>query len=135
MIAEGIIKNIRKYEFSHSANAEKSSLGSPIFLKNSNKVIGIHKAGVGNMEKFGDFIYPVIKIIEEEEDIRKKEINVNISMENIYMMMAIIIQVILKIIYQMVKALNIIKMAIYYMKVILLMVNLMDMENILEKME
>ena len=73
MNAEGIIKDINKYEFSHSANTEKSSLGSPIFLKNSNKVIGIHKKGDENRENFGDFIYPVIKIIEK--DIRKKRCN------------------------------------------------------------
>jgi len=73
MNAEGKIKDIIKYQFSHSANTGKSSLGSPIFLKNSDKVIGVHKAGVGNMENFGDFIYPVINIIEE--DIRKKRNN------------------------------------------------------------
>ena len=41
----------------------------------------------------------------------------------------------LKIIYLMEKVLNIIQMVIYYMKVILLMVNLMVMENIIMMME
>ena len=73
MKSEGIIENINKYEFSHSSNTVKGSSGSPIFLKNSNQVIGVHKTHVGNMENFGDFIYPVINIIEE--DIRKKTNN------------------------------------------------------------
>ena len=45
-------------------------------------------------------------------------------------MMENIIQVNLKMIYQMVKELNIIKMEIYYMKVILLMENLKEMEKL-----
>ena len=73
MKAEGIIENISKYEFSHSSNTVKGSSGSPIFLKKNNKIIGIHKTGVRNMKNFGDFIYPVINIIEE--DIRKKRNN------------------------------------------------------------
>ena len=60
---------INKFELSYSVNTKKDSSGSPIFLKNSNKVIGIHKAGVGNKENIGDFIYPIINIIKE--DIRK----------------------------------------------------------------
>ena len=74
--AEGIINYINNYEFSHLANTQKGSSGSPIFLKNSNRVIGIHKAGIKNKENFGDFILPVINIIKE--DIRNKEIMVNI---------------------------------------------------------
>ena len=42
-----------------------------------------------------------------------------------------IIKVNIKIIYQMEKVLNIIQMEIYYMKVILLMENLMEKENII----
>ena len=67
--AEGIIKYISKYELSYSANTNKGSSGSPIFLKNNINVIGIHKAGVGTIENIGDFIYPVINLIKE--DIRK----------------------------------------------------------------
>ena len=68
--AEGIIKDINDYEFSHLANTQQGSSGSPIFLKYSDKVIGIHKAGIKNRENFGYFIYPVINIIKE--DISKK---------------------------------------------------------------
>ena len=71
--AEGKIKDIFNYELCHLANTKEGSSGSPIFLKNSNKVIGIHKAGIENRENFGDFIYPVINIIKE--DIRKKSNN------------------------------------------------------------
>ena len=45
MNARGIIKDIDKFEFTHLANTEKGSSGSPIFLENSIKVIGIHKEG------------------------------------------------------------------------------------------
>ena len=69
-IAEGIIKDIIKYEFNYSANIDKGSSGNPIFQKNSKKVIVIHKTTVGNMENIGNFIYPVINKIKEE--IRKK---------------------------------------------------------------
>ena len=64
--SKGIIKSIHNYEFSHLANTQEGSSGSPIFLKDSNKVIGIHKAGIRNIENFGDFIYPVINIIKED---------------------------------------------------------------------
>ena len=43
MNGRGIIKEINKYEFTHLVNKEKGSSGSPIFLENSIKVIGIHK--------------------------------------------------------------------------------------------
>ena len=65
-IAEGKIKDIFNYEFSHLANTQEGSSGSPIFLKDRFKVIGIHKAGVANIENIGDFIYPVINMIKED---------------------------------------------------------------------
>ena len=55
-------------------------------------------------------------------------------MENIYILMVNIIQVNLKIIFQMEKELNIIQMAKYYMKVILFTDYLKEMENIFGKM-
>jgi len=71
MNARGIIKDIDKNEFTHLANTEKGSSGSPIFLENSIYVIGIHKEGnKDKTENYGDFIYPAIKIIEN--DIREK---------------------------------------------------------------
>ena len=56
-------------------------------------------------------------------------------MENIFGKMINIIQVNIRIIYHLEKEKNIIQMEIYYMKVILLMVNLKEMENIFMKIE
>ena len=65
--SEGIIKDINKYEIIHTSNRKKGSLGSPIFLKNSDKIIGILKASAQIKKvNYGDFIYPVINIIKEE---------------------------------------------------------------------
>ena len=55
-------------------------------------------------------------------------------MVNIYIMMVNILLVKQKIMYQMVKELNIIKMETYSIKVILLMVNLKEMEKLFMKM-
>ena len=72
--AKGIIKDKILSEFSHSANTKKCLSGSPIFLKNSNKVIGIYKEGtVFKKINYCNFIYPIINIIKE--DIRKKRNN------------------------------------------------------------
>ena len=74
MNGRGIIKEINKYEFTHLVNTEKGSSGSPIFLRNSIDVIGIHKEENENKtENYGDFIYPAINIIENE--IKKKRNN------------------------------------------------------------
>ena len=60
--ARGKIKEINKYEFTHLANTEKGSSGSPIFLENTTRVIGIHKEGDKlNKVNYGNFIYPIIK--------------------------------------------------------------------------
>jgi len=58
--SNGIITDINIYEFTHKASTQEGSSGSPIFLKDNLKVIGIHKQG--NMvvfENYGDFIGPV----------------------------------------------------------------------------
>ena len=71
MNAKGIIKEINKYEFTHLANTEQGSSGSPIFLEKRIRVTGIHKQGnINKTENYGDFIYPAINIIKN--DIRKK---------------------------------------------------------------
>ena len=116
--ARGIIKNINDYEITHLANTEEGSSGSPIFLENSIFVIGIHKEGNKvKEENYGDFIYPAINIIKE--DIRKKRNKGKYIDENIYGKIINIIEVNLKIIFQMEKELNIIQMEIFYMMVIL----------------
>ena len=63
--SRGRIKNIDKYEFIHLASTEHGSSGSPIFLKGSSKVLGIHKQGnKKNSENYGDFIYPITDILK-----------------------------------------------------------------------
>ena len=69
--AKGKIIQINKYEFTHLANTEYGSSGSPIFLENSINVIGIHKNGsIDKTENYGNFLFPAIKIIKN--DINKK---------------------------------------------------------------
>ena len=58
---EGVIKEINKYEFIHSIKTKDNLMGYPIICESSFNVIGINKK-----ENSGNFIYPIIKIIEEE---------------------------------------------------------------------
>ena len=65
--SEGYIKeiNINKYELTHTASTLNGSSGSPIFLENSNLVIGIHKEGHGaKIENYGLFLYPIIESLK-----------------------------------------------------------------------
>ena len=76
--ARGIIKSINENGFSHLISTEYGSSGNPIFLKDSLNVIGIHKArDIENEENYGDFIYPIFKIIndfiEKSKKIKNKE--------------------------------------------------------------
>ena len=63
--SEGKIKEINKennYEFTYLSSTESGSSGSPIFLKDSIKIIGIHKSGKpDNSENYGDFIGPIFQ--------------------------------------------------------------------------
>ena len=66
----GIIKNINKYEFTHLVSKDQVSSGSPIFLFDTKRVIGIYKQNNNRLsENYGDFIYPIFNIIKE--DIKK----------------------------------------------------------------
>ena len=66
--SEGKILSILNTEFTHNATTLESSSGSPIILKNTKKIIGIHKKGnINNKENYGDFLYPIIKILEEKK--------------------------------------------------------------------
>ena len=63
----GRIKTINKYEFMHLASTDESSSGSPIFLENSSKVIGIHKSSNYHQQaNYAYFIYPAINIIKKD---------------------------------------------------------------------
>ena len=65
--SEGNIEPISSFELIHNANTLEGSSGSPIFLKNTTTVIGIHKQG--NSKKlinFGSFIHSIIILFKEE---------------------------------------------------------------------
>ena len=64
-ISSGKIKEINENEFTHLASTDMGSGGSPIFLMNSSKVIGIQIAGNHRkMENYGDFIFPIYKFFK-----------------------------------------------------------------------
>ena len=79
----GIIKSYEpEYEFSHNANTDEGSSGSPIFLRGTTKVLGIHKSGIKTnniKENFGDFIWPIFTYFKNYTDnnIKNKEIKNN----------------------------------------------------------
>ena len=65
--AKGIIKSIKEDEFFHLVSTEDGSSGSPIFLKDSLKVIGIHKRRDPDKEEnVGDFISPIFNRIKND---------------------------------------------------------------------
>ena len=68
------IMKINKNEFSHSASTEEGSSGSPILLKGTNKVIGIHKSGTSNNSRnFGMFIGPIFQYLKNFKGDKKQE--------------------------------------------------------------
>ena len=63
--SRGEISGIDKYEIIHNASTTQGSSGSPIFLKDTTKVIGIHKQGSKDKnENYGNFIYPIMNILK-----------------------------------------------------------------------
>ena len=80
--SRGIIKKIESEEFIHLASTEHGSSGSPIFLKDSIKIIGIHKQGdIQQTENYADFISPIFNILKNDIKIIKNKIN-NDNMNN-----------------------------------------------------
>ena len=78
--SEGPIINIDKYELTYKASTMCGSSGSPIFLGNIDKVIGIHKSSKvtsnkKEKENYGDFIFPIIKKLGNINS--KNQINTN----------------------------------------------------------
>ena len=74
----GLIKEINDKEITHNAATIVGASGSPIFLENSIKVIGIHKQGNKfKEENYGNFIYPIIQELQNNNIniIRNKSIN------------------------------------------------------------
>ena len=81
------------YEFVHGASTDEGSSGSPIFLKGSTKVVGIHKGYIKTKQKkenCGDFNWPIFSyfknfknnsnnksnnIIKEKSELNNNKIN------------------------------------------------------------
>ncbi len=64
--SNGKIKKINGFEFSYSASTDYGSSGSPIFLKNTAKVIGIHKKRDPIMPlNIGNFIGPAYRYLKD----------------------------------------------------------------------
>ena len=87
--SKGIIHNIEDNLFSHTANTYPGSSGSPIFLMNTNKVIGLHKGS--NKEgtfNFGYFIFPIMKSLKNFDinpsTNRSLNSNISFSLDNDY---------------------------------------------------
>ena len=71
--SKGKIKSIKNYEFSHLASTKPGSSGSPIFIEETIKVIGIHKQGKkDNSENYGNFIGPIIESLKKNLKYKKK---------------------------------------------------------------
>ena len=63
--SNGELKKINGNEFSHLASTNYGSSGSPIFLKDGIRVLGIHKQRKkDNTENYGDFIKPIFTYIK-----------------------------------------------------------------------
>jgi len=57
-----IIKSIRNFKFTHLVSTGPDFSGSPIILKNTTKVIGIHNSdSIFKEENYGYFIWPIIQ--------------------------------------------------------------------------
>ena len=71
--------NEKENEFTHLATTIEGSSGSPIFLVQGKKVLGIHKQGnVNNEENYGSFIGPIISyLMNEVNNISKQNGNIN----------------------------------------------------------
>ena len=72
--SKGNIREIKtEYLFSHTSSTEDGSSGSPIFLENTDKIIGIHKAGNKNEKiNYGFFIFPIIPCLEKNKILIEK---------------------------------------------------------------
>ena len=72
--SKGIINSINNYEFSHLASTQQGSSGSPIFILNTTKVIGINKQSKKDKsENYGNFIGPIIESLKKNLKYDKKQ--------------------------------------------------------------
>ena len=73
--SEGNIINIDEYELIYNASTKSGSSGSPILLKNTTKVIGMHKQGsIRKTENYGTLINSIIQLLESENEIIKDKL-------------------------------------------------------------
>ena len=67
--SEGKIKNINNFEIIYNASTNLGSSGSPILLKNTTKVIGIHKKGhTPKKMNYGTLIYSFIESLKSQKE-------------------------------------------------------------------
>ena len=70
--SNGKITKIKKYEFTHVASTKLGSSGSPIFLKGTEEVIGIHKSSdERGLNNFGDCIGPIYQHFQSLQTTKK----------------------------------------------------------------
>ena len=68
--SEGKIKEINNYEIIYDASTQSGSSGSPILLKDTTEIIGIHKQGSNyKKENYGTLIYSFIQILNYKKKI------------------------------------------------------------------
>ena len=83
--SEGIIKNIDDNELVYDASTRSGSSGSPIILKNSIEVIGIHKQGnLYKKENYGNLMKSILNMLNDDkkDNIEFKKDNINKLYEN-----------------------------------------------------
>ena len=68
--SEGKIININNNELIYDASTKSGSSGSPILLKNTTEVIGMHKQGnIRKTENYGTLIYSIIRLLKYKKKI------------------------------------------------------------------
>ena len=68
--SEGKIEKIDNYELTYDASTDLGSSGSPILLKNTTKIIGIHKQGnIKKIENYGTLLCAIIQLLKSKNKI------------------------------------------------------------------
>ena len=71
--SDGKIKDIIDFELIYDASTKSGSSGSPILLKNTTEVIGIHKQGSNKKkENYGTLICSIIQSLNDDKSDKKK---------------------------------------------------------------
>ena len=68
--SEGQIKQVNNFEIIYNGDTELGSSGSPIFLKNRQEVLGIHKqSSINETEKYGTLISSILQFLNKDNRI------------------------------------------------------------------